>query len=359
MAFNLDELDLIDDKQEKFVLSQEVNNDFNKSLQNSINQTEQIKSAYDLARETYEKDQINPVAAFIETYKPVRNEEKEARLKKTAAINSIGQALTNVIDAAYGKRGAYIPVRNNNSTAGILNTLAQEEGQYKQDLDKYNNLKLSQMIQELNFDKAKKEKDADYQRTRADKLNDYEIEKQDKYDWQKYNTDENIRQAKAVNDNYLDRIEAKAKVQKQEEDQAKLTPVKIPNSTRTANMTESEFYEVLAMIAKDKLKLSEEQTESLLSKTSANKKDPSLYPSSAIQATTLVNQYWPEYYTYMKYQGKEQFVPKSLEKQITKQAIDEVVREKYPSGNIEDFYRQPTKQTKPIVEEEINNVGLW
>lgn len=160
MAFNLDELDLIDDKQEKFVLSQGVNDDFNKSLQNNINQTEQIKSAYDLARETYEKDQINPLAAFIESYKPVRNEEKEARLKKTAAINSIGQALTNVIDAAYGKRGAYIPVRNNNSTAGILNTLAQEEGQYKQDLDKYNNLKLSQMIQNLNLERAE-QKDKD------------------------------------------------------------------------------------------------------------------------------------------------------------------------------------------------------
>lgn len=164
MALNLDELDLVDDKQEKFVLSQEANDDFNKALRNSINQTEQIKSAYDLARETYEKEQINPMAAFIESYKPVRNEEKEARLKKAAAVNSIGQALTNVIDAIYGKKGAYIPIRNNNTTTGILNTLAQEEGKYEQDLDKYNNLKLSQMIQDINLGKKQEQSDKEWER---------------------------------------------------------------------------------------------------------------------------------------------------------------------------------------------------
>lgn len=157
MALNLDELDLIDTEKEEFkkLESKEPSIDFKLPKLQSGN----YKSPYDQAKEFSEKEQLSPALAFIESYKPVRNEEKEARLKKTAAVNSIGQALTNVIDAYYGKKGAYIPIRNN-SISGILNTLSQEEGQYQQGMDKYNNLKLAQMIRDINLDQEE-QKDKD------------------------------------------------------------------------------------------------------------------------------------------------------------------------------------------------------
>lgn len=194
-------LDLVDPNKEKFVGQEpQIQSNLNAGLSNTMKKTDETTNAFEQAKDYYAKTQSNPIMAFIEqNFKPERNEEKEARLKQIAGINALGQGLTTIIDAIYAKKGAKVPIRKDNTTDKIMQALADEEQKYALKEGQYKNMKLSQLIRDVDLERADKlrgegkaQKEADYQRKikREDELTDESRAYQDKvrkegYDQQK------------------------------------------------------------------------------------------------------------------------------------------------------------------------------
>ena len=132
---------------------------------------------------SYADQGMNPLLAYLEqNVKPEYDEEKAQRLKRSAAVNSIGDVLRNVIDAYYGSKGATINKRQ--STNPYQDQLLQLQEQYRQDDKAYDNTYLNALMKGMNInreDAIRGEKNA----RQDQRWNEEDQRFDEKMDWEK------------------------------------------------------------------------------------------------------------------------------------------------------------------------------
>lgn len=170
-------------------------------------------------REYYQKNDANPLLAFIEqNMKPERDEDRESKLKKAATVNALGDMLRNVIDLHYGKKGATISKRDTGNPYADRLLKLQEE--YRQADDKYEQMRLKAMMQGLEHEQSRQDKvaDAEYRLDVAEWENKMADEDaKDRIEGQKdvidHRTAKNIEYEKAKTEEFIERQKGKVRAE--------------------------------------------------------------------------------------------------------------------------------------------------
>jgi hypothetical protein len=99
-----------------------------------------------------DQTQLNPINAYIESLRPVRDEDRIKRQKQIASYNALGQGLTNIIDLVSQGKGAFTPVRDNATTTNrLMQALTAEDQKFQQDQARFESAKLGQLIRDVNL----------------------------------------------------------------------------------------------------------------------------------------------------------------------------------------------------------------
>jgi len=106
----------------------------------------------------------------IETTKPEFDQQRADSLKNTAKYNSVGQALTNVVDAIYGAKGAKIVKREDKTTPAVLARYNKMLDDYHNEQYRSNMNELSAKLQALRMKKGDERYDDGVERSDAAQL---------------------------------------------------------------------------------------------------------------------------------------------------------------------------------------------
>lgn len=173
------------------------------SAQQPIQQQTSNVDEYNALVKQYAQNGINPLAAYLDELKPDTkpDELRAERLKKIAAINSIGKALATVGEGVYGSQGAPIFRNEDKVTFPALQNALEAQDKVKQEKNRFALMRLQNDIQNLAEAKrmaademgkkwtiqqqeaarkaGREEWDRQYGIERRDKLSDYEKSKGD------------------------------------------------------------------------------------------------------------------------------------------------------------------------------------
>lgn len=161
---------------------------------------------YNALVKQYAQNGINPLAAYLDELKPDTkpDEQRAERLKKIAAINSIGKALATVGEGVYGSQGAPIFRNEDKITFPALQGALEAQDKVKQEKNRFALMQLQNDIQNLSEAKrmaademgkkwtvqqqeaarkaGREEWDRQYGIKRGDELADYERNKSDEFE---------------------------------------------------------------------------------------------------------------------------------------------------------------------------------
>jgi|GEM_PF-5219997 len=97
--------------------------------------TEEIKAKYG--------EKFNPLYAMIKEQNPVIDEKRQDRLRKIAAVNSVGKGLGIILQGYYGKKGATITPDNNTLLSEVYKEYMSNVDEYEKKKDLWNKDMLS------------------------------------------------------------------------------------------------------------------------------------------------------------------------------------------------------------------------
>jgi hypothetical protein len=269
-------------------------------------------------REYYQKNDANPLLAFIEqNMKPERDEDRESKLKKAATVNALGDMLRNVIDLHYGKKGATISKRDTGNPYADRLLKLQEE--YRQADDKYEQMRLKAMMQGLEHEQSRQDKvaDAEYRLDVAEWENKMADEDaKDRIEGQKdvidHRTAKNIEYEQTKTAEYIKRQLAKVRAENSSGGSKEDPYFKINDAEgNEIKMSEGTYWDVIKKIRNNPQLVDSDRLANQL------KRGENLTTS---QLNTLVSEYWNKYY-----QDKEGRA---------------VLKTKSPNRGIDGLYRQ-------------------
>lgn len=143
--------------------------------QAAIPKEDSIYPSIDKIREDV-KAGYNPLFALVNANKPVIDEAKQERLKRIAAVNSIGKGLGTVLQGFYGKKGATITPDKSTLLPEAYKEYMDNISDYDRKTDLWNKDVLALSLKQQGDISAKAEKVDDQKR--ADKLADEAYKKQ-------------------------------------------------------------------------------------------------------------------------------------------------------------------------------------
>ncbi len=249
-------------------------------------------------REYYQKNDANPLLAFIEqNMKPERDEDRESKLKKAATVNALGDMLRNVIDLHYGKKGATISKRDTGNPYADRLLKLQEE--YRQADDKYEQMRLKAMMQGLEHEQSRQDKvaDAEYRLDVAEWENKMADEDaKDRIEGQKdvidHRTAKNIEYEKAKTEEFIERQKGKVRAENSSGGSGEDPYFKINDAEgNEIKMSEGTYWDIVRRIKQNPEIIDNDYLASRL------KYGQSMSPN---QLNILVSQYWNK-----NYEGQE------------------------------------------------------
>lgn len=97
------------------------------------------------------ENRTNPLLAMIKANEPKIDEKQQERLRRIAAINSVGQGLGTILQGYYGKRGANIPVTQNNLLPEVYRQYMENQKNYETRLEANRAQQLAAQMQGLDL----------------------------------------------------------------------------------------------------------------------------------------------------------------------------------------------------------------
>lgn len=141
---------------DKGVFIPEVREDFKEKTDRILQEVDKSTQDFEQARKYTDETQMSPLNTYIESLKPVRDEDRVKDLRQKAKISAVGQGLTTLLDAYYGSKGARIPVRRDQTTGKLMQALTAEDQQFEREQKDFESMKISQMIRDLNLERQDK-----------------------------------------------------------------------------------------------------------------------------------------------------------------------------------------------------------
>lgn len=96
----------------------------------------------------------NPIMAMINQNKPVIDEAKQERLKRVAAINSVGKGLGTILQGFYGKKGANIPKIDNTLLPQVYSEYMKNQQDYDNKVEAMKAQQLAAKIKGLELEQS-------------------------------------------------------------------------------------------------------------------------------------------------------------------------------------------------------------
>lgn len=93
----------------------------------------------------------NPILAMIKANEPKIDEKQQQRLRRIAAINSVGQGLGTILQGFYGKKGANIPVTQNTLLPEVYKQYMENQKDYETKLEANRAQQIAAQIQGLDI----------------------------------------------------------------------------------------------------------------------------------------------------------------------------------------------------------------